>query len=76
MAEMVIRFHYLIWAIHCVALTVTVLLAGLRLVRILASHLDTMRIGRRAEGIKNAIFKVHLFNYILFKSFLTKDYFY
>ncbi|KAI8140247.1 hypothetical protein BJV82DRAFT_624384 [Fennellomyces sp. T-0311] len=58
MAEMVIRFHYLIWAIHCVALTVTVLLAGLRLVRILTAHLDNIRIGRRYDSIRVAIFKI------------------
>lgn len=56
-----ISVHYCIWGGHCIALTATVMLAGIRLIHILNQHLEKINpSGSRYGAIKNGIFKVSL----------------
>ncbi|CDH50233.1 hypothetical protein RO3G_00644 [Lichtheimia corymbifera JMRC:FSU:9682] len=54
-----ISVHYCIWGGHCIALTATVMLAGIRLIHILNQHLEKINpSGSRYGAIKNGIFKI------------------
>ncbi|KAI9490862.1 hypothetical protein BDB00DRAFT_523824 [Zychaea mexicana] len=58
-ADILVRVHYSVWAVHCVALTTTVMYSGMRLVRILNTHLEKINPGGpRYDGIKTGIVKI------------------
>ncbi|KAG0171962.1 hypothetical protein DFQ30_011462 [Apophysomyces sp. BC1015] len=59
-AERLIRYHYIMWFVHCVNVTSSVLLAGIRLVRLLNRHLEKCNAsGPRYKSIKTGIFKIN-----------------
>ncbi|KAI9245213.1 hypothetical protein BDA99DRAFT_421568, partial [Phascolomyces articulosus] len=58
-AEAMVRVLYVFWFLHCFLLSLAVLFAGLRLVRILNRHLSKFQAsGPRYASVKTGIFKI------------------